>query len=219
MLWSLGLNAKLLFPADLLQRLREDSRAMLLTHELAHYRRGDHRVRLLELIVTGLYWWHPLVWWARREIEINEEECCDAWVVGQFPAVPRCYAEALLETIDFLAATKPVLPPFASGIGDVPYLRKRLTQIMQGAVPKTMSHLGRVAVLLAAVLLPLHPTLTDSAAQRDEASLSQTTERLVDLSSEDAGESLEPNAAIGETPLRFPIPAPAESGALLPGPR
>ena len=28
-----------------------------------------------------LFWWHPVVWWARREIEAAEEACCDAWVV------------------------------------------------------------------------------------------------------------------------------------------
>jgi beta-lactamase regulating signal transducer with metallopeptidase domain len=155
----------------------------LLTHELAHYRRGDHWVRLLELVVTGLYWWHPIVWWGRREIEIAEEECCDAWVVGQFPQAPRRYAEALLETIDFLALTQPQLPPVASGIGDVPLLRKRLTQIMRGAAPKTMSHLGRLAVLLSVVLLPLHPTWTDPSTQRSEAALAQTrrTELWVDV--------------------------------------
>ena len=48
---------------------------------LAHLRRGDHWVRGLELLVTGLYWWHPVVWWACCELREAEERCCDAWVV------------------------------------------------------------------------------------------------------------------------------------------
>ncbi len=79
MLWGCGSRAKLLFPSDLAERLDANARATLLTHELAHFARGDHWVRLLELIATGLFWWHPVVWWARRQIEEAEEECCDAW--------------------------------------------------------------------------------------------------------------------------------------------
>src|SRR5437773_1721665 len=82
---------------------RPAARATLIAHELAHYRRGDHWVRVFELVVSGIFWWNPVVWWARRQIEIAEEECCDAWVIEQFPDTPRWYAEALLETIDFLS--------------------------------------------------------------------------------------------------------------------
>ena len=41
-------------------------REYVLVHELAHFARRDHLVRVLELFVTVLYWWHPVVWLARR---------------------------------------------------------------------------------------------------------------------------------------------------------
>jgi beta-lactamase regulating signal transducer with metallopeptidase domain len=88
MLWGCGSRAKLLFPSELADRLNDSARATLLTHELAHYGRGDHWVRLLELVVLGLFWWHPVAWWATRQIEESEEECCDAWVIGEFPREP-----------------------------------------------------------------------------------------------------------------------------------
>ena len=47
MLWGCGSRAKLLFPAELAKRLDNNARATLLTHELAHFSRGDHWVRLL----------------------------------------------------------------------------------------------------------------------------------------------------------------------------
>src|SRR4029077_17555316 len=113
MRWGVGRNTRLLFPVNLLTRLESGSRATLIAHELAHYRRGDHWVRAFELVVSGVFWWHPVVWWARRQIEIAEEECCDAWVIEQFPDTPRWYAEALLEPIDFLSEAALVLPPAA----------------------------------------------------------------------------------------------------------
>ena len=165
MLWGCGSRAKLLFPSDLADRLDDNARATLLTHELAHFARGDHWVRLLELFATALFWWHPVVWWARHRIEEAEEECCDAWVVSQFPDTPRQYAEALLDTIDFLCESRPPLPPVACGLGHAHFIRHRLTRIMHGAAPKAMSPQVRsVLWLAAALLLPLQPFVFGSAS-------------------------------------------------------
>ncbi len=165
MLWGCGSRARLLFPAALAERLDDEARATLLTHELAHFRRGDQWVRLLELIATGLFWWHPVVWWARRQIEEAEEECCDAWVISEFPKTPRQYAEALLDTIDFLCETRYTLPPIASGFGQSQFLRRRLIMIMRGTAPKTLSHRCRcVVALVTALLLPLQPFVFGSAS-------------------------------------------------------
>lgn len=164
MLWGCGSRAKLLFPTNLAARLDDDARATLLTHELAHFSRGDHWVRLLELIATGLFWWHPVVWWARQQIEEAEEECCDAWVVSQFPNTPRQYAEALLDTIDFLCESRQALPPVACGLGQSHFLRHRLTKIMRGVAPKALSRRVRFAMaLVAALVLPLQPFVFGSA--------------------------------------------------------
>ncbi|HMC65547.1 MAG TPA: M56 family metallopeptidase, partial [Gemmataceae bacterium] len=140
----------------------------LLTHELAHLRRSDHWVRGLEFLATGLYWWHPVVWWARREIREAEEQCCDAWVVWALPAAAKAYALALVETVDFLAEARPVLPPVASGIGHIHTLKRRLTMIMRGTTPRALTWGGLVAVLgLATTLLPLTPTWGQTDPRRD----------------------------------------------------
>lgn len=159
MLWAVGGKPRILFPGELLSRLDDCAVATLLTHELAHYRRGDHHVRMLEFLASGLFWWHPLVWVARRELEISEEQCCDAWVVSQFPASQRRYADALLATVDFLSEEHPPMPALASGLGDVPMLRQRLTLIMCGTAPKSLSAVGRLSVILTALLIPISPSI------------------------------------------------------------
>jgi bla regulator protein BlaR1 len=171
MLWGYGPGLRLLFPADLARRLDHDSRGTLLAHELAHYSRGDHWIRVLELLVTGLFWWHPIVWVARRQIEESEEECCDAWVVAKLPHPPRRYAEALLDTIDFLCDAPVPLPPLASGLGPAAFLRRRLTRIMTGVSPKELSSLQRCGIALIALLgLPWQPFVLGS---RPTVSLSE----------------------------------------------
>ncbi len=137
MLWGWGRATVILFPRELLARLSPEARDTLLAHELAHYLRRDHWVRVLEFVASGLYWWHPVVWIARTQIEAAEEECCDAWVVGGLAASPRKYAEALLATVDYAAELqRPRLPPGACAANrSVRLLHRRLVGIINARRP------------------------------------------------------------------------------------
>jgi bla regulator protein blaR1 len=156
---ALGWRPRLLVPSALWERLGPAQRDTLLLHELAHLRRGDAWVRRLELVVLGLYWWHPVAWWARRAIQEAEEQCCDSWVVWALPDAAGDYAEALLETVTFLSGARPALPAGASGTGEVPLLKRRLTMILRGPAPRRLSRVGLLCVFgLGLLLLPLMPT-------------------------------------------------------------
>ena len=169
MVWMVGGRARLLLPAGLLGRLGEEQRATLLLHELAHLRRGDVWVRWLEMGVTGLYWWLPIVWWARRELRQAEEECCDAWVVRALPGSARAYAQALVETVDFLSGAPPALPALASGVGPVHLLRRRLTMILRGTTSPKLTAFGLAALLATGALVPLLPSWAQSPAEQPPA--------------------------------------------------
>lgn len=158
MLWTLGRATRLLLPTGLLDRLPADQLATLLAHELAHWRRRDDRVRWLEFVVLALYWWCPLVWWARRELHQAEEECCDAWVVSILPDSAKTYALALVETVDFLSDAPADLPLLASGLGRVRLLKRRLTMILQGKTPRALTFTGLLGVAaVGLLLLPMVP--------------------------------------------------------------
>ncbi|MBI1915451.1 MAG: hypothetical protein HYS12_12050 [Planctomycetes bacterium] len=168
MLWSLGGAPRLLVPDELLDGLTAQQRATLLLHELAHLHRRDHWVRLLEMLATGLYWWHPVVWWARRELREAEEQCCDAWVVWALPGAGRIYATALLECLDFLSEAPRLLPLGASGLGQTDDLKRRLTMIMRGMTPRRLSWGGGLVLAgLALILLPMVPTFAQDEKPRD----------------------------------------------------
>src|SRR6185312_11123713 len=102
----------------------------------------------LEFIVRGLYWWHPVVWYAGRELREAEEQCCDAWVVSTLPGSGRTYAEALVETLDFLSQAPGAVPVLASGIGHVSDLKRRLRMIMGGTTPRSLTWGGLLAMLV-----------------------------------------------------------------------
>jgi bla regulator protein BlaR1 len=168
LLWALGQITYLVVPADLLDSLRPEQRSSLLAHELAHARRRDHWVRWLEFVVTGLYWWLPVAWWARQQLQQAEEECCDAWVVWTLPAMAKAYAKALLQTVDFLDA-RPALPPVASGIGHVHSLKRRLTMIArQPSYPCPPWPVQLAVVALGLLFLPLAPQRLAAQAAKEE---------------------------------------------------
>jgi beta-lactamase regulating signal transducer with metallopeptidase domain len=159
MIW--GTSAPwLLLPDELGERIGEEALDTLLMHELAHLKRRDHWVRVLEFVALGLFWWFPITWFARRELREAEEQCCDAWVVETLPRSSKLYATALVEALDFLAQPVPAYPPLASGLGQVADLKRRLTIIMRGSTPTGLGLPASLAVFgLAALLLPLFPGL------------------------------------------------------------
>ena len=169
MLWAIGGRPRLLLPTELWSAMSPDERTSLLLHELAHLKRRDHWVRWLELIVAGLYWWHPAAWWIRRGLREAEEQCCDAWVVWAMPRGAKTYATALLAALEFVsgARTAPAAASATSGNGHISCLKRRLRMIVRAKTPKGLSWAGRLAVLgLAALLLPLAPSWAQNNDQK-----------------------------------------------------
>jgi beta-lactamase regulating signal transducer with metallopeptidase domain len=66
-----------LLPAAALSGLSTGQVEALLAHELAHVRRHDYLVNLLQSVVETLLFYHPAVWWVSSRVRIDRELCCD----------------------------------------------------------------------------------------------------------------------------------------------
>jgi len=71
------LRPVVLVPAGALTGLLPDQIEALLIHELAHIRRADYFVNLLQGMVEALLFYHPAVWWISGQIRVEREMCCD----------------------------------------------------------------------------------------------------------------------------------------------
>jgi len=75
------LKPVILVPTAVLAALTPAQVEALLAHELAHVRRHDYLVNLLQSLVETLLFYHPAVWWVSREVRAAREQCCDDLVV------------------------------------------------------------------------------------------------------------------------------------------
>ena len=168
LLWVLPGSASIVLPRQLLSQLDSTSTKNLLAHELAHFARGDHWVRLLESVALGIYWWHPLAWFARRQLQHAEEQCCDAWVLWAFPKTQTEYARTLLATLDYLSSARSALPPLASGMGRANLIRRRFEMILHHRSPRKLSTFG--LAITSAVAMTILPWSTSVFAQTQDSS-------------------------------------------------
>lgn len=151
MIWC-GRRTRLLLPLGLWQQLDAAGRRAVVCHELAHLRRRDHWVRRLEWVVGALFWWHPVAWWARRQLNEEAELCCDAWVTWLLPQGRRAYAQALLNTKRYISESPVAVPAAGLGVTSVRAQRfaRRITMVMTQSVRPKASIFG---LALAALLL------------------------------------------------------------------
>lgn len=84
----------ILVPLGLLAGLPVHQMEAILLHELAHIRRGDYLVNLMQTFIEGLLFYHPAAWWISRVIRAERENCCDDLVVAT-QGDARGYASAL----------------------------------------------------------------------------------------------------------------------------
>ena len=69
---------------------------LILMHELAHIRRNDYLVNLMQVVVETLLFYHPVVRWVSRVLREERENCCDDLVVTS-SGDALAYARALTE--------------------------------------------------------------------------------------------------------------------------
>ena len=86
----------ILLPVAALAGLSASQVEAILAHELAHIRRHDFLVNLLQTLAETMLFYHPAVWWLSARIRVEREHCCDE-VALSVCGDAVSYAEALVE--------------------------------------------------------------------------------------------------------------------------
>ena len=181
--WCLGPSI-LLWPAD---DLRPGDGHLLAAHELAHLKRRDHWVAWLEVLLSSVCWWNPVLWYVRPRVRRYAEQACDAWAVWAFPDRRRAYAEALIVVAEGLSSSVRAAPVMAVASDEPRDLQRRLTMIMKDPVTRgTPPFVAAAAVLATALLFPSLSRASDETARQPidltvDASLMPPIAKAIDL--------------------------------------
>lgn len=155
MVWWIGGSVQVYLPCGAIQALEPMALRAILAHELAHVRRGDHIVRWLESMAAILLWWNPLAWWARRNLRVCEEVCCDAFVLSKGTVTRDAYACALVSVLEQLTAGTPRASRIASRMNGGVMERRVKMILSKKPVPETSRWLRGIVLAGAALVLPL----------------------------------------------------------------
>lgn len=86
----------ILFPASTLAGISAEQLEMILLHELAHVRRWDNLINLMQRVIESILFFHPAVWWLSNRVRLEREHCCDFAVLAHAGS-PQNYAEMLVQ--------------------------------------------------------------------------------------------------------------------------
>lgn len=137
------LRPVVLLPVSTLIGLSPAQLEALLAHELAHVRRFDYLVNLVQTFAETVLFYHPAVWWVSHRMRLERELCCDDAAVGVCGDAIG-YARALAE-MEGLRTLAPALAVGADGASLWPRVAR-----LAGAPPPHLSRSSRwVAGLLA----------------------------------------------------------------------
>ena len=98
------LRPLILLPATAMTGLSVEQLDAILAHEIAHIRRHDYFINLVQTVIETLLFYHPAVWWLSGRIRQEREHCCDD-VASDLCENPVRYAEALIRMEELRAPT------------------------------------------------------------------------------------------------------------------
>lgn len=126
------LRPVVILPISAITGLNEDQVMAVLAHELAHIRRRDFLVNILQRCVEAILFYHPAVWWLSKRVRIERENCCDDLAVN-ICGDRKMYAEALIRLERGRHDAAPALAVAATGSGTIKRVQRILGLESSGA--------------------------------------------------------------------------------------
>ncbi len=143
----------ILLPTFAISGMTQPELDAILLHELAHIRRGDLLVNLMQRIAESFLFFHPAIWYVSRVITNERENCCDDIVLGRYSQ--ETYASALIRLAE--SCTDKDMAPIASLAAtgaSSSQLKRRVERILGiKRAPRVRPNLGVVLACLVAIAI------------------------------------------------------------------
>jgi len=190
----------ILLPASLAAGLAPTQLEAIVTHELAHIRRYDSVINLLQRLIEAVLFFHPAVWYVSRQVSIERETACDDSVLSAGWQRLQ-YAEALVRMAELCAVGRGVnavnqVAGLAASGGSPSQFKRRVLRLL-GDEDQPRLWMTRSRVLLVWILmLSVFATASVVRIVADDAE----TQRVPDRESLSANRLPDRNVAAGRKP-------------------
>ena len=167
--WGL-FRGSIYLPAGFAEIENSSHRRGILGHELSHILRFDAAVNFLQIITQAIFWFHPFVWWANKEIRAEREKCCDEIAIAKLGTKPKDYSTAIVNTLITEHKAAFAVPSLAVA-GPVKNIEDRIKTIM---IPNKKFHEKPglmnllIAITLFIVIIPTSIALTTPRASNQD---------------------------------------------------
>ncbi|WP_444995097.1 M56 family metallopeptidase [Aliikangiella sp. IMCC44359] len=94
----------LILPKNFVEHSKQQQ-SLIIIHELFHLSRQDHRINVMRHLFRCLFWFNPIIHWADRYVEADQEISCDLGVIqltqqsNHLSISKKQYGEALLSEV------------------------------------------------------------------------------------------------------------------------
>jgi beta-lactamase regulating signal transducer with metallopeptidase domain len=190
----------ILIPAALLTAMQPAEIEAVLVHELAHIRRRDYLVNMLQHLMEIVFFFNPAVLWVSSLIKTERENCCDDITLGRTND-KTAYIRALICCQEFQSQT----PSMAVGLAG----RKNLLGRVNRMVSHSNHSLSAIEKSLLTVCLVMAGIMLAAFAEREETN----TPAHVKVGNPSSADTLPVRKSVSDEELStFKIYKPVEIG-------
>ncbi len=170
------LQPVILLPIGLITGLSNKELEAVLAHELAHIKRHDYLVNIIQSLVEILFFFHPVTWWISANIREERENCCDDL------AIELCgnnvhLAKALTKVEIFQQQTNMSLAMGFSGKKQT--LLGRVHRILGVKKTKSMNYAGIIVMSLFALTTLFFVNLPNNADAQTSQQTPKTSKKTL----------------------------------------
>lgn len=213
-------------PSNFCQLYSHQELQWILLHELAHVRRCDPLMQLIQTVIQTVFFFHPAVWFANRMIfRLREFACDEAAVHGSNSSRAVC-GEGLMRVVLHANNATPQLSGAVNMVHSKQLIKERLMRILHPhhTNSRTSFLIASLFVITSFFCLPFGLIQLQAQSEQQEDSLlekdlsvneqanEQANEVIHELDMEFDFEHIHPEAQINSNitvhPVPFPVPMP-----------
>lgn len=142
------LSPTILIPGDIADWATPDEQRAILLHESAHFERRDHYTAVFQSVVAAVFFFHPFIRYALRQMSTERELACDDRVLASGVDAAG-YADLLLR-----AASRGVMKAaFQVGLSSSRSVLERRVEMILKSFPREVSPRRRASVVAQSALV------------------------------------------------------------------